>query len=247
MNRPVIVLPSLAAPVDQLWHVLLDLGELDIPWTLIGGQMVLLHGLEHSRIPPQISQDGDVIGDVRADPRALRSLVKALKTRGFDSEGISTDGRAHRYTRPAHPRPVVVDVLAPEGLGPRVSLTTSPPGRTIEVPAGTQLLSRSELVEVRHSTRTGSIPRPSLLAAVVGKSAACKLPGDPARHLRDLAFLCALVGDPFAMRQQMTSKDLSRLRGAAPMLVDRRSLPWLQLGDDLRARGADALEILAAR
>lgn len=37
----VIELPILPAPVDELWHTLLDLGErLDVPWALIGGQMV---------------------------------------------------------------------------------------------------------------------------------------------------------------------------------------------------------------
>ena len=43
MTYPVVRLPPLAAPVDQLWHVLMDLSEqLTVPWTLVGGQMVLL-------------------------------------------------------------------------------------------------------------------------------------------------------------------------------------------------------------
>jgi len=243
----VITLPPLPAPVDQLWDVLLDLSELDIPWSLIGGQMVLLHGLEHGLTPPQISQDGDIIGDVRANPGALRGLVRELVAYGFVLEGMSTDGRAHRYVRTAQPRPVVIDLLAPEGVGPRVDLTTSPPGRTIEVPAGTQALTRTQIVDVRHGSRTGRVPRPSLLAAVVGKAAACRLPGDPARHVRDLAFLCALVEDPFAMRQEMTSKDLSRVRAAAPMLSDRDAQPWRQLETEFRSRGADALDILLGR
>lgn len=247
MSRPLIVLPPLACPVDQLWDVLLDLGELDIPWSLIGGQMVLLHGLEHGHSPPQISQDGDVIGDVRASPTALRHLVQELVARGFELEGISADGRAHRYIRPAEPLPVKVDVLAPEGVGPRADLRTSPPGRTVQVPAGTQALARTELVEVRHGSRQGQVPRPSLLAAIVGKSAACKLPGDPARHLRDLAFLYALIENPFAMRDEMTAKDLSRVRAAAPMLGGLEGLPWTQLERELRTRGFDALEILLGR
>jgi hypothetical protein len=57
----VIELPVLPPPVDELWHTLLDLGDqLDVPWALIGGQMVLLHAIEHDQVPPQVSQDGDV-------------------------------------------------------------------------------------------------------------------------------------------------------------------------------------------
>ncbi len=237
-------LPPFAAPLDQLWDVLLDLGELEIPWSLIGGQMVLLHGLERGHVPPQISQDGDLIGDVRANPGALRALVDAVESRGFELEGISTDGRAHRYVRSADPRPVTIDVLAPEGVGRRVDLRTSPPGRTIQVPAGTQALARTEFVAIRHGQRRGQVPRPSLLGALVGKAAACKLPGDTERHERDLAFLCALVEDPVGMRTEMTAKDLARVRAGAKTLGGPHGRPWLQLPTDLRTRGQDALEFL---
>lgn len=75
MTLPVVTLPALASPVDKLWHSLLDLGELPVRWTLIGGQMVLLHGLEHGQVPPQISQDGDVVADIRTDPSCARWLT----------------------------------------------------------------------------------------------------------------------------------------------------------------------------
>lgn len=116
MTRPVVRLPPLAPPVDQLWHVLLDLAEQSgVPWTLVGGQMVLLHALEHGQVPPQVSQDGDVIADVRASPGSITALVTALEAAGLHVDGMSPDGLAHRYARPAAPRPVTVDVLAPEG------------------------------------------------------------------------------------------------------------------------------------
>lgn len=63
------------------WHLLLDLAELPVAWTLIGGQMVLLHVLEHGQVPPQVSQDGDIIADVRADQNALKAIVAALEER----------------------------------------------------------------------------------------------------------------------------------------------------------------------
>lgn len=51
---PAVELPVLPPPVDQLWHTLLDLGEqLTVPWALIGGQMVLLHAVEHGQALPR--------------------------------------------------------------------------------------------------------------------------------------------------------------------------------------------------
>ena len=48
-----------ASPEPNLLVDLLDLAEtLRAPWTLVGGQMVLLHALEHGQVPPQISQGG---------------------------------------------------------------------------------------------------------------------------------------------------------------------------------------------
>lgn len=116
--------------------------------------MVLLHALENEQIPPQISQDGDIIANVRADPNALHHVVEALETLDFQVQTITPSGIAHRYFLPAEPRPVVIDVLVPEGLGEKTNLTTTPPGRTIEVPAGTQALHRSEVVTIVHEDRT---------------------------------------------------------------------------------------------
>jgi hypothetical protein len=82
------------------------------------------------------------------------------------------------------------------------------------VPGGTQAPSRTEKVTVLHEGRTGTISRPTLLVGIVGKAAATALPG-PERHYRDLALLCALVGDPFELVDQMTRKDRQRLRLAS--------------------------------
>jgi hypothetical protein len=240
-----VTLPPLAAPVDQLWHLLLDLAEVPVAWTLIGGQMVLLHALEHGQVPPQVSQDGDIIADVRADQSALRTVVAALEQHGFDVQTITTDGRAHRYIRRSSTGTVVVDVLAPEGLSERTDLTTTPPGRTIQVPAGQQALHRTERVTVLHEGRSGQIPRPTLLGAIVGKAAACTLPGDSSRHARDLALLCALVNDPFDLREQLTNKDRTRLRGVR-QLNDPAAISWQLVPADLRGRGLDAFTVLRA-
>lgn len=241
MTEP-IVLPHLGDPVDELWDVLLDLGaRLTVPWALIGGQMVLLHALEHGTVPPQVSQDGDILANIRAAQDGLAKVVAELEALGFTLAGMAPDGIAHRYSRPSrHPeRPVMVDVLAPEGVGSRARLTTTPPGRTVQVPGGTQALARTELVTVQTPTRTGTIPRPSLLAAVVGKAAACSIPGDPARHLRDLALLCALIDDPFATAEELERSDRRRLRSAAA-LDDPNHPAWLLVPAHLRDDGRTA-------
>lgn len=238
-----VTLPPLASPVREVWHTLLTLAEdPNLDWTLVGGQMVLLHALEHELEPPQISQDGDVIGNVRADQSALRRLVAALEADDYTLSSISTDGIAHRYSKPGNPRPVVVDVMAPEGLGTRADLTTSPPGRTVEVPGGSQALRRTTRVNVLHEGRSALVPRPSLLAAIVGKAAACALPGDSSRHHRDLALLCALVADPFALREELSNKDKSRLM-ASRRLLDPAHPAWTLLPEGPRrdARAAHGL------
>jgi hypothetical protein len=238
-----IELPALPAPVNELWHVLLDLEEhLTAPWSVIGGQMVLLHLLEHGQIPPQVSQDGDVIADIRTDATAITAIVAQLGALGFELDGISADGLAHRYKRAAEPRPVVIDVLAPEGVGERANLQTTPPGRTVEVPGGTQALARTERVTIVHEGRQGSLPRPTLLAAVVSKAAATGLP-DPQRHYRDLALLLCLVEDPFAFADQLTRKDRQRLRGARRLLDDTHPA-WALAPAAIRANGQISYKLL---
>ena len=238
-----IELPPLPAPVNELWHALLDLGErLSAPWTVVGGQMVLLHAVEHGHPPPQISQDGDVLADVRADPASIAAVVTELEGMGLELDGISADGIAHRYAREGDPRPVVIDVLAPEGVGERANLLTSAPGRTVEIPGGTQALARTETVVITHEGRQGRLPRPTLLAAVVGKAAATGLPG-PERHYRDLALLLCLVEDPFTLAHELTPKDRRRLR-LAESLHDEAHPAWALVPPEIRASGQIAYSIL---
>ena len=180
--------------------------------------------------------------DVRAGSRALGALVEELASLAFVLEGISADGIGHRYVRPAQPRAVVVDVLAPEGLGAKADLTTTPPGRTLETPGGTQALNRTELVDLVHEGRRGSVPRPSLLAAIVSKAAAVTLP-KPARHYRDLALLCSLVTDPFVMAAELGKKDRQRL-WMARGLLDDADPAWVLVPERLRRQGQIAFSLL---
>jgi hypothetical protein len=244
VTPPRVVLPPLPGPVEELWDVILDLSEqLTAPWTLIGGQMVLLHALEHRRTPGANSQDGDVLANIRASQQALLGVVALLERLGFELEAMTPDGIAHRYRRASDPRPVIIDVLAPDNVGERASLLTSPPGRTVQVPGGTQALARTEWVDVVHRDRTVAVPRPSLLGAIVGKAAACGLPSDNSRHVRDLALLLSLVDDPFELAPELTKGDRRTVR-AASALDDDEHEAWRVLGADHARDGRTARSVL---
>jgi hypothetical protein len=138
---------------------------------------------------------------------------------------------------------VKVDVLAPEGLGPRADLTTTPPGRTLQVPGGTQALDRTELVPVAFGGQEGYVPRPSLLGAIVGKAVAVDVDDMPEAQRIDLALLLSLVEDPIELAEELTKKDRQRLRARSEMREsDQRA--WFNLPDDLADRGRAAYRLL---
>jgi hypothetical protein len=111
------------------------------------------------------------------------------------------------------------------------------------VPGGTQALRRTERISIQLGRRVGEVPRPSLLGAIVGKAAACGIPGDPSRHHRDLALLVALIEDPFNLGNALTSTDRRCLK-LASALDDRNHTGWLQVPAEIRDQGRTAWEIL---
>jgi len=97
-------------------------------------------------------------------------------------------------------------------------------GGAFPTPGATQALQRTELVPVLHNDRRATVPRPSLLGAIVGKAVATGFDTKEVdRHLRDLAFPCSLVEDPFVLWDQLTRKDRQRLRVAVHVLVSDHS------------------------
>lgn len=223
-------------------------------WVVVGGQMVALHAASlEVRLGIRPTDDVDVLVDVRARRGGTRELGDWLNGVGFAHAGMSPDGIGHRWTRPAErgPGTVVVDVLAPEGLGPRTPLVTVPPARTIEVPGGTQALQRAERIHVSvtdvtgQTTATGHVWRPDLLGAIVAKAAATTIPvrENPDRDWQDVAMLLANVPDPFALAEVATAKDRARL-AKLERLEDRQHLGWALLGDDDHRRGVVALAVL---
>lgn len=244
-ETPLVQIPELSQALTQTWHLLFDLQEAQPhSWCLVGGLMVMLHGLEHRRSDVRPTADGDVLVDIRVRPGALREVIRFLSQKGLEPE-LAPEGLQHRFKRAADDGELKVDVLAPDHVGARADLTTTPPGRTIEVPGGTRALQRSERVSVQVAGRTGLMPRPDLLGAILVKLAATDLPGDPARHYQDLAFLLAILPEPRRARSELTSKERAKLRACELQRRDHRT--WRLLQDSDVNRGHAALRLLSAQ
>jgi len=240
VDRSSLLLPTLPGHDDALWETLIELTELRTgEWTLIGGQMVYLHAIEHDATPPRISTDLDVLVNARIVTGGVAGFVAAIELRGFSLAGTSPEGLAHRYRRDS----VSIDVLAPEGLGHRTNLTTTPPGRTLEVPGGTQALSRTEFLPVHTPTSRGHVPRPALLGAIIAKAVAVDIDDTRDAQRLDFAFLLSLVDEPLDLAALITPKDRRRLR-ARTELADPQHAVWQLLAPSQGDRARAALAIL---
>lgn len=86
--RPELQLPVRYPGEWHLWEALFELAEgAGEGWTLVGGQMVLLHGLEHGRSPPRVSTDLDVLVNARVLPKATTSFSAVLVEAGSNRRG----------------------------------------------------------------------------------------------------------------------------------------------------------------
>src|SRR5260221_12165279 len=91
----VIHLPDLGETLTKAWPLLFDLSE-GVPgvWCLIGGLMVALYGIDHGRTETRPTADGDVLGDIRADPSALREISNFLTARDLRTD-LAPDRSVH--------------------------------------------------------------------------------------------------------------------------------------------------------
>lgn len=227
----------------RLWPFLGLLAErLPGSWILIGGQLVLLHGMEHGQLPRRETNDADTLVDVRVAPRGTIEPASALTDMGLELEGINTDGVGHRFVGHG----MAIDVLATDHLGERATLTTIAPARTVAVPAGRRLLHAPRRCPVAVGGQVHWIPRPDLAAAIVGKAAALTL-AHPQRHAEDLAFLCGLVSDPRTIGDVLTKSDRRWLLRAEALLDDGRVWDYATDPDLARSTLAYLLRTGSAR
>lgn len=103
-----------ASDVDfETWKALIELRSILPPgWTLVGAQMVALHGLELQRRPPRASVDADLVVNTRIVGTRVSDFASALEGAGYELEGIDPDGIGHRFSDGR----VSFDLLAPDGL-----------------------------------------------------------------------------------------------------------------------------------
>jgi hypothetical protein len=239
-----IEIPHPDEQTQELFRLLFSLqAEFPGQWCLIGGYMVYLLALEAGL---RFRQTTDA--DVMADPsQRLLARISAhlIEQHGMEAEE-TPDGKRYRFrSRGDAADAPIVDLLAIDHAGPRVDLTTDPPGRTLEVPGGRQAFKTSRTVEVRVGNLVGKLLVPSLSGALRLKLEALNLSGgtgDPERHLQDLALLLTLIEDPLEFSREL--KPEYRRRLAETKLAARSADCWSYLDGELADKGHMALTLL---
>lgn len=207
-----VVMPAMSPGQKQAWHALMDL-HVAIPtnWALVGGQMVHLHCAERGVAPLRATDDADTVVDVRAKPDILHAFTAVLIDLGFAPE-ISGNGMQHRWKRDR----AQIDVLIPEGMGPRAEARGGVQGApSVAAPGTTQALARASDIEVEVAGRRGTVRRPNLVGSLVGKAAArvhLGGGGTSGRHCADFVVMASLVAARDVPDEALTNKDRQRLR-----------------------------------
>lgn len=207
-----IILPAMSDAQEAAWHALMELSErVETGWTLIGGQLVHLPCAERGLTPARPTNDVDTVVDIRASPDMLETFTRALTDIGFIPD-TSGDGIQHRWNRDL----AQFDVLIPEGVGERAASRVGVGGApTISAPGTTQALARTDVVEVMVGSKTGAVPRPTLVGALVAKAAArTEIVADRARsrHCTDFVVLANLIAASDFRDVDLNAKDRRRLR-----------------------------------
>jgi hypothetical protein len=149
-NLPVLRIEPVTPEAKRLWALALslarDLGA-DREWSLIGGLMVQLHGLEHDDdLRP--TTDIDLLGAARKPPAMTEQIASLLIEQGAEvaAPPRSQPSMGYRF----HLHGETVEILGPDGL--RVDPKTIGKLRTFQVSGGSQALKRTEVILVTWRT-----------------------------------------------------------------------------------------------
>lgn len=218
----------------QVWATALEVARLfaDVPWVLIGAQMVMLLEREAGRPSGRMTGDVDAIVDVRMVAGGTRAAAQRLVVAGFE---LFSAQHPYRFARDT----AQVDLLAPDHLGRHADLTTIPPGTTTEIPGGSRALATRRMVPVDVvGIGPGSLPVPSLAAAIALKVRAWQSRQAP-RDAEDLVRLLALVSDVDAVRGEL-KPEVRRGLGRVGPLADQTHGAWGAVPDREDAQAAFA-------
>jgi hypothetical protein len=216
---------------EAVWRTTLAVAAMfrDWPWVLIGAQMVILLELEHGRPSGRTTGDVDAVVDVRVVAGVTRLAAERLRNAGFEPSAE----HPHRFVRGGD----LVDLLAPDHLGPRTDLTTIPPLTTIGIPGGSRALETRRVVAVEIvGFGGGNLPIPSLAGALAMKVRAYQARRTD-RDLEDIVRLLGLVDDVEAVRGELSPRERNRL-GSISALGDQDHPAWSILIDPDDAQAA---------
>ncbi|MGC4937175.1 hypothetical protein [Kribbella sp. DT2] len=199
------LLPPLPPALDHLWETIVDLGEAlsADKWMLVGGQMVMLHGLIAGRVMTRATNDIDMLAAILLPPSRpkLSECVRTVKKLGFAPLEANDPELLHRFIRPADG--AVIDILAPDHQSwPPI---TKAPRATVRIDGGSQAL---------------------VLKAAAFKAEKLR----PERHISDAAFLASLVTDPIRFRTHFKGSDYGRILYLDKHLADPNHPAWTPLG-----------------
>lgn len=216
-----------------LWRATLEVAGLfeDLPWVIIGAQMIMLLEREQGVTSGRTTRDLDAIVDVRAIAGGSRTAASRLTGAGFEPSAE----HPHRFLRGAD----AVDLLAPDHLGSRTDLTTIPPMTTVAIPGGSRALATRRLLAIDVTgDGSGSLPVPSVAGAIVLKVHAWQA-RQALRDADDLVRLLELVQDVDEVRDTLKPAERRRLASILP-LAEARSPAWRTARDPDNARAAFA-------
>jgi len=218
----------------HVWATALEVSRLfaDVPWVLVGAQMVILLEREAGRSSGRTTGDVDVVVDVRGLGGGTRHAAERLVAAGF---GLGSAQHPYRFVRGV----AQVDLLAPDHIGARIDLTTIPPSTTTEIPGGSRALASRRVVGVDVvGVGSGSLPVPSLAAAIVLKVRAWH-----ARHgerdAGDLVRLLSLVADVDVVRRELKPAERRALARVTPLGEEAHRV-WRSIDEPQEAQAAFA-------
>ncbi len=229
----------------ELWRtvakVAAALGR-DRRWCLVGGLMVALFAIEAQQ-NQRATTDIDVLADARARPSGTTWAAGHLADLGATLHEPQAFDPDHGFRFELDGQ--IVDVLAPDGLGPSGASTIGKL-QTIQIPGGTQALNRIEVVEILLDGKTETLRRPTLIAAILLKARSLRVHSRPDDQRHDLVTLLGLLDDPRAARAEITTKEIGWVRSISDRLaIDDPAFQESFEASRLRAARA-AYRVLAA-